>query len=292
MDEPSVMGTENALLAAALTPGETLIGNAACEPHVVDLARMLVKMGADIRGHRLQRAARHRRAPSSAAATHDIGPDHIEIGSFMAMAGVTGGEIRIRDTEPDDLRMIRLVFRRTRAGDPARRRRRRRAGRPEARRRARPRRAHEQGPGRAVAGVPRRPDLDRGRAGHPERGRGPRPRVDVRVAPVLLRQADLDGRQHLHRRPAPRAGHRPAPAARRARRVARHPRRHGGAARGAVRRGPHRDRQHPPDRPRLRADRRAPARARRADRARRRASPPWPSACGRPPAASRRLRAR
>src|SRR4051812_2314639 len=50
MDEPSVMGTENALLAAALTPGETYIGNAASEPHVVDLARMLVKMGADIRG--------------------------------------------------------------------------------------------------------------------------------------------------------------------------------------------------------------------------------------------------
>src|SRR6476661_7971161 len=50
MDEPSVMGTENALLAAALTPGETVIGNAACEPHVQDLARMLVAMGARIDG--------------------------------------------------------------------------------------------------------------------------------------------------------------------------------------------------------------------------------------------------
>src|SRR3954471_20778234 len=50
MDEPSVMATENALMAAALTPGTTIIGNAACEPHVQDLARMLVKMGADIRG--------------------------------------------------------------------------------------------------------------------------------------------------------------------------------------------------------------------------------------------------
>ena len=47
MDEPSVMATENALMAAALTPGTTVIGNAACEPHVQDLARMLVKMGAD-----------------------------------------------------------------------------------------------------------------------------------------------------------------------------------------------------------------------------------------------------
>src|ERR687897_573481 len=50
MDEPSVMGTENALRAAALTPGPTTIGNAACEPHVQDLARLLVKMGAQIDG--------------------------------------------------------------------------------------------------------------------------------------------------------------------------------------------------------------------------------------------------
>lgn len=111
MDEPSVMGTENALLAAALTPGETRIGNAASEPHVVDLARMLVKMGADIRGigSNVMLVSGVERL---GATTHDIGPDHIEIGSFMAIAGVTGGEIRIKDTEPDDLRMIRLVFRR------------------------------------------------------------------------------------------------------------------------------------------------------------------------------------
>ena len=50
MDEPSVMATENALMAAALTPGTTVIGNAASEPHVQDLARMLVKMGADVQG--------------------------------------------------------------------------------------------------------------------------------------------------------------------------------------------------------------------------------------------------
>jgi UDP-N-acetylglucosamine 1-carboxyvinyltransferase len=50
MDEPSVMATENALMAAALTPGESIIGNAACEPHVQDLARMLESMGARIEG--------------------------------------------------------------------------------------------------------------------------------------------------------------------------------------------------------------------------------------------------
>src|SRR4030088_999624 len=109
MDEPSVMATENALMAAALTPGTTVIGNAACEPHVQDLARMLVKMGADIQGIgsnlvRVNGAARLR------GCEHEIAPDHIEIGSFMALAGVTGGELRIRDTVPGDLRMIRLVF--------------------------------------------------------------------------------------------------------------------------------------------------------------------------------------
>jgi UDP-N-acetylglucosamine 1-carboxyvinyltransferase len=111
MDEPSVMATENALMAAALTPGQTVIGNAACEPHVQDLARMLCKMGADIRGIGSNVLTITGRAELGGC-THDVGPDHIEIGSFMALAGVTGGELRIRDTEPPDLRMIRLVFRR------------------------------------------------------------------------------------------------------------------------------------------------------------------------------------
>ena len=111
MDEPSVMATENALMAAALTPGTTVIGNAACEPHVQDLARMLVKMGADVHGIgsnliTVNGAAR------LGGCEHRVAPDHIEIGSFMALAGVTGGELRIKDTVPSDLRMIRLVFER------------------------------------------------------------------------------------------------------------------------------------------------------------------------------------
>jgi UDP-N-acetylglucosamine 1-carboxyvinyltransferase len=109
MDEPSVMATENALLAAALTPGSTVIGNAACEPHVQDLARMLVKMGADIQGIGSNVLTVHGQAELHGC-RHDIAPDHIEIGSFMALAGVTGGEVRIKDTVPGDLRMIRLVF--------------------------------------------------------------------------------------------------------------------------------------------------------------------------------------
>ena len=109
MDEPSVMATENALMAAARTPGSTVIGNAACEPHVQDLARMLVKMGADIQGIGSNVVTVNGTADLHGC-DHTIGPDHIEIGSFMALAGVTGGELRVRDTIPRDLRMIRLVF--------------------------------------------------------------------------------------------------------------------------------------------------------------------------------------
>ncbi len=109
MDEPSVMGTENALLAAARIPGTTVIGNAACEPHVQDLARMLQKMGADIQGIGSNVLTVSGRADLHGC-EHQISPDHIEIGSFMALAGVTGGELRIKDVIEDDLRMIRLVF--------------------------------------------------------------------------------------------------------------------------------------------------------------------------------------
>lgn len=109
MDEPSVMATENALMAAVLTPGETLIGNAASEPHVQDLARMLSKMGADIRGIG-SNVMTVSGSNELAGCSHSVGPDHIEIGSFMALAGVTGGEMRIVNTDPPDLQMIRLVF--------------------------------------------------------------------------------------------------------------------------------------------------------------------------------------
>jgi UDP-N-acetylglucosamine 1-carboxyvinyltransferase len=109
MDEPSVMATENVLMAAALTPGSTVISNAACEPHVQDLARLLVKMGARIDGIG-SNVLTVQGAERLGGATHAIAPDHIEIGSFMALAGVTGGELRIKDTIPRDLWMIRGVF--------------------------------------------------------------------------------------------------------------------------------------------------------------------------------------
>jgi UDP-N-acetylglucosamine 1-carboxyvinyltransferase len=111
MDEPSVMATENALMAAALTRGTTVIRNAASEPHVQDLARMLEHMGAAIDGIGSNVMTVHGQARLRGC-THTIAPDHIEIGSFMALAGVTGGELVVKDTRPDDLRMICLVFER------------------------------------------------------------------------------------------------------------------------------------------------------------------------------------
>ena len=109
MDEPSVMATENALMAAALTRGPTVIRNAASEPHVQDLARMLSAMGAQIDGIGSNVMTVHGTG-SLRGCTHSVAPDHIEIGSFMALAGVTGGELIVKDTRPDDLRMIRMVF--------------------------------------------------------------------------------------------------------------------------------------------------------------------------------------
>jgi UDP-N-acetylglucosamine 1-carboxyvinyltransferase len=109
MDEPSVMATENALMAAALTRGPSVIRNAASEPHVQDLARLLVAMGATIDGIGSNVMTVHGQEKLRGC-THTIAPDHIEIGSFMALAGVTGGELLVKNTVPEDLRMIRMVF--------------------------------------------------------------------------------------------------------------------------------------------------------------------------------------
>ena len=109
MDEPSVMATENALMAAALTPGSTVIHNAASEPHVQDLARLLLAMGADIEGIGSNVLVVHGRNELGGA-DYSIGPDYIEIASFIALAAVTGGELRIKDTVPADLRMTALAF--------------------------------------------------------------------------------------------------------------------------------------------------------------------------------------
>ena len=109
LDEASVMATENAVMAAAVADGRTRIANAASEPHVQGLCRFLNAMGARISGvgtNVLDVEGVAELRPAS----HRIGPDHIEIGSFLAIAAMTGGELRIEQTVPDDLRMIRMVF--------------------------------------------------------------------------------------------------------------------------------------------------------------------------------------
>jgi UDP-N-acetylglucosamine 1-carboxyvinyltransferase len=111
MDEPSVMGTENALLAAALTEGPTTIANAASEPHVQDLARLLCKMGALVDGIGSNVMTVHGRRQLGGA-EHDVCSDHIEVASFMALAAATSGELRIRNVVPEDLEGIRRHFRR------------------------------------------------------------------------------------------------------------------------------------------------------------------------------------
>ena len=111
MDEPSVMATENALMAAALTAGSTVIHNAASEPHVQDLARLLLQMGARVEGIGSNVLVVHGEGRLGGA-DYTIAPDYIEVGSFIALAACTGGELRINDVVADDLRMTRLAFER------------------------------------------------------------------------------------------------------------------------------------------------------------------------------------
>jgi UDP-N-acetylglucosamine 1-carboxyvinyltransferase len=111
LDEPSVTGTENALMAAVMAKGRTVLRNAACEPHVQDLARCLVAMGARIDGIGSNIYTIEGGRPLSGA-RYAIGPDHIEIGSFIGLAAVTHGEISIDPVRPEDLRSTLLGFER------------------------------------------------------------------------------------------------------------------------------------------------------------------------------------
>jgi UDP-N-acetylglucosamine 1-carboxyvinyltransferase len=109
LDEPSVTGTENALMAAVMARGRTVLRNAAAEPHVQDLARMLVAMGAHIEGIGSNVYVIEGGRPLGGC-SYEIGPDHIEIGSFIGLAAVTNGDIVIDPVRPDDLRSTLLGF--------------------------------------------------------------------------------------------------------------------------------------------------------------------------------------
>ena len=111
LDEPSVTGTENAVMAAVAATGTTTLRNAASEPHVQDLCRFLVALGAKIQGIGTNLLTIHGGAPLTGG-THEIGPDHIEVGSFIGLAAVTRSELRIERAGVEHLRSIRLGFER------------------------------------------------------------------------------------------------------------------------------------------------------------------------------------
>jgi UDP-N-acetylglucosamine 1-carboxyvinyltransferase len=111
LDEPSVTGTENALMAAVMAQGRTTLRNAASEPHVQDTARFLVAIGAAIDGIGSNTYVIDGGKPLGGG-RYTIGPDHIEIGSFIGLAAVTDGDVTITDVRPDDLRSTLLGFER------------------------------------------------------------------------------------------------------------------------------------------------------------------------------------
>jgi UDP-N-acetylglucosamine 1-carboxyvinyltransferase len=102
LDEASVMATENAIMAASLTPGETVIGNAACEPHVQDLCRFLVSLGAEIAGIE-SNVLCIQGVEKLGGGEWEIGPDHIEVGSFIGLAAITSGDVTVDGVKRADL---------------------------------------------------------------------------------------------------------------------------------------------------------------------------------------------
>jgi UDP-N-acetylglucosamine 1-carboxyvinyltransferase len=103
LDEPSVTATENLIMCATLCHGQTIIHNAACEPHVVGLCDLLKKMGADIAGVGSNRLT-IRGVAKLSGAKHRIGPDFMEVGSFLCLGAVSKGKITIKDVVVEDLR--------------------------------------------------------------------------------------------------------------------------------------------------------------------------------------------
>jgi UDP-N-acetylglucosamine 1-carboxyvinyltransferase len=111
LDEASVTGTENAIMAAVRARGVTVIRNAASEPHVQDLCHMLVMMGAHIEGIGSNTLTIQGRE-SFGGAEFTVGADYIEVTSFIVLAALRGDGVWIRKASPEHLRMTRLVLER------------------------------------------------------------------------------------------------------------------------------------------------------------------------------------
>ena len=192
LDEASVTATENAVMAAVTAPGQTVLYNAACEPHVQDLCRFLGRLGARIDGigsNRLHIEGVERLS----GGTWRIAPDHIEVASFIGLAAATGGDLTIDEARPRiSCRSCPPSEARHRGGDE--RDERPRPGRPAPGRGGRSRRPDPEDRRRAVAAVPGRPDLDRADRGNPGARHRADLREDVREPAVLRRQAREHGR--------------------------------------------------------------------------------------------------
>jgi UDP-N-acetylglucosamine 1-carboxyvinyltransferase len=116
LDETSVTATENVLMAATLTRGTTTLFNAACEPHVQDLCRLLRKMGARIAGIGTN-LLRIEGVDALHGARHRVSPDHIDAASFLAAAALTGGQLRIEDAPAaETLAVLARPFQKLNAG--------------------------------------------------------------------------------------------------------------------------------------------------------------------------------
>ncbi len=111
LDEASVTATENAIMAAAMAEGTTILRNAASEPHVQELCQLINILGGNIENVG-SNTLRITGVPQLSGGEFTIGPDYLEVVSFIGAAVLTGGEIRIRQAGPQYLDMVRLVFKR------------------------------------------------------------------------------------------------------------------------------------------------------------------------------------
>ena len=109
LDEASVTATQNAVMAASLAQGTTILRNTASEPHVQELCRLLVAMGCPIEGIGSNTLHVHGQARLHGASA-TVGPDYMEVGSFIGLGAITRGELRIANVAPDHLRMLEMVF--------------------------------------------------------------------------------------------------------------------------------------------------------------------------------------
>lgn len=111
LDEASVTGTANVVMASVLAKGETVIYNAACEPYIQQLCRLLVNMGAEIEGIG-SNLLRINGVERLHGARHTLLPDMIEVGSFIGMAAMTGSDLRLKNVGVDDLGLMPAAFHR------------------------------------------------------------------------------------------------------------------------------------------------------------------------------------